>query len=93
MTMPLPSISIPYNLLVQDEKQREITEANTVPTMAFNAVEDKKSDSFSVNTGKSYPTPVSGYGKKLNSFYCNHCKMPGHSIERCWKVHGYPSKH
>lgn len=24
------------------------------------------------------------------SYFCNHCKIPGHNIERCFKIHGYP---
>lgn len=95
MMMPLPSISTTYNLLIQDEKQREITDANIVPSMALTAIEDKKNELIFVNRGKPYsnPSPTLGYWKKLNSFYCNHCKMPCHSIERCWRVHSYPPKH
>ena len=26
-------------------------------------------------------------------YYCDHCKIPGHSIQRCFKVHGYPPGH
>ena len=30
--------------------------------------------------------------KKTNSqFFCEHCKIHGNNIERCWKIHGYPS--
>ena len=24
---------------------------------------------------------------------CDHCKIPGHSVQRCFKVHGYPPGH
>ena len=26
-------------------------------------------------------------------YYCDHCKVPGHSIQRCFNVHGYPPRH
>ncbi|XP_074374761.1 uncharacterized protein LOC141715181 [Apium graveolens] len=29
--------------------------------------------------------------KPGSNYYCIHCKVPGHSIERCFKIHGYPS--
>lgn len=63
------------------------------PAMAFTTTENKKPDTVDVYKGRSYSNSghTLGYGKKLNSYYCNHCKMPGHSIERCWKVNGYPS--
>ncbi|CAO2824658.1 unnamed protein product [Amaranthus hypochondriacus] len=32
-----------------------------------------------------------GIGSKRGStYYCDHCKIPGHSIERCFKHNGYP---
>jgi len=27
-----------------------------------------------------------------NSLWCTFCKKPRHTIERCWKLHGKPSK-
>lgn len=29
--------------------------------------------------------------KKIHSYFCDHCKTHGHSLERCWKVYGYPT--
>jgi len=26
-------------------------------------------------------------------YFCDYCKVPGHSIQRCFKVHGYPPRH
>ena len=25
-----------------------------------------------------------------NTFFCDHCKVSGHTIQRCYKLHGYP---
>lgn len=25
-----------------------------------------------------------------SNWFCDHCKVPGHGIERCYKLHGYP---
>lgn len=27
---------------------------------------------------------------RYNNYYCEHCKMSGHTIQRCYKLHGYP---
>lgn len=32
-------------------------------------------------------------GVKRPNYYCSHCKMSGHSLERCWKGHGYPPRY
>lgn len=29
-------------------------------------------------------------GRSGSGYYCDHCKIPGHTMERCWKIHGYP---
>ncbi|KNA07323.1 hypothetical protein SOVF_173010, partial [Spinacia oleracea] len=31
----------------------------------------------------------SGY-KKPSSYFCDHCKVNGHSTERCFRLHGFP---
>lgn len=81
MMTPLPSISVAYNLLVQDEKQREITSLNNhTSTMAFAATDDKKSFDSSYRT-KYHTNP--GRRGFSTSLYCDHCKIPGHTMDRC----------
>ncbi|XP_074328421.1 uncharacterized protein LOC141666331 [Apium graveolens] len=31
-----------------------------------------------------------GDTRRTNSFFCDHCKMTGHTMQRCYKLHGYP---
>lgn len=32
-----------------------------------------------------------GYRKEgQRSAYCTYCNMPGHTVDRCYKKHGYP---
>ncbi|KAL8149308.1 hypothetical protein AgCh_006352 [Apium graveolens] len=35
-----------------------------------------------------WKAPNSGNAKR--TYYCTHCQISGHSLERCFKVHGYP---
>lgn len=30
---------------------------------------------------------------RYNTYYCDHCKMSGHSIQRCYKLNGYPQNY
>lgn len=39
---------------------------------------------FGIGNGSNFKK-----GGKPN-YFCNHCKIPGHSMERCFKLHGYP---
>ncbi|WOH06718.1 hypothetical protein DCAR_0626146 [Daucus carota subsp. sativus] len=29
--------------------------------------------------------------RKFNQYFCDHCKTPGHTAQRCYKLHGYPA--
>lgn len=28
--------------------------------------------------------------KKGANYFCTHCKISGHSVDKCFKIHGYP---
>lgn len=30
-------------------------------------------------------------GKKPNGLYCEHCKYTGHTVDKCYIIHGYPA--
>lgn len=32
------------------------------------------------------------WSQKKSYYFCENCKISGHSIERCFKIHGYPGK-
>ena len=90
MMSPFPSISQAYSLLVQEERQRQVktelhflgenasltANANRQPTQP-----EKQPDNWKTN-----------FRKSDNRRFCDHCKRSGHSIDRCFKLHGYPSK-
>ena len=42
------------------------------------------------NTYKKIEKYASGSKKSNSAFFCEHCKVHGHTIDLCWKVHGYP---
>ncbi|KAL2901944.1 Retrovirus-related Pol polyprotein from transposon RE1, partial [Bienertia sinuspersici] len=38
----------------------------------------------------SFQSRYNNNKRPASSYYCSHCKIHGHSYERCFKVHGYP---
>jgi len=28
-------------------------------------------------------------GRRVSQCFCDHCKRPGHAMEKCYKLHGY----
>ncbi|XP_070020540.1 uncharacterized protein [Nicotiana sylvestris] len=82
MIKPLPSVGNVYNILLSDEKQRHVSSASQFSS---------QSASFHAGTSKpSFPSKVSFEGTR-NSLICKYCKKPGHSIDKCYNLHGYPS--
>ncbi|KAL2901313.1 Retrovirus-related Pol polyprotein from transposon RE2 [Bienertia sinuspersici] len=47
---------------------------------------------FSQNNTASASRPLPGNKRPVSSYFCNYCKVPGHSISRCFKLHGYPPR-
>ncbi|GAB4843648.1 hypothetical protein Ancab_040471 [Ancistrocladus abbreviatus] len=84
MMNPLPTVGQAYALLVQEERQREIRASSQV---MYDAA------SFSTELQKGWQQYKNG-GKaevKKSSLVCNYCKKSGHTIDRCYKLHGYPN--
>lgn len=100
MQQPLPTLSNAFRLFSQEERHQQIAGAGVnTETMAFMA-DTKKGNFKSSYTGNSQKTaygsnngktsnPSTG-AKKGSNYYCTNCKIQGHSLERCFKVHGYP---
>ncbi|XP_019259221.1 PREDICTED: uncharacterized protein LOC109237378 [Nicotiana attenuata] len=98
MMQPLPSLDTVYNILLQDESQRHV---NSTPQ--FNS----ESASFNANASHFpkplLPPPKQQYNQRVafdqkmhvdqtrGSLFCRYCKKPGHLIDKCYKLHGFPS--
>ena len=78
---PIPSVDKVYSLLVQDERQRSVGHSNNGPFVESTALAAKTmnfgSGSKTFKKGKERPT-------------CSHCGLLGHTVEKCYKIHGYP---
>lgn len=89
MKSHLLSISQVYCLLHQKESQREIHSSGHFMSDAT---------SLNVNTSRftnqsSAPghfPKKSGFDSKKSILHCNYCKKTGHTIDKCYKIHGYP---
>ena len=82
MRSPLPPIGQVYNLLLQDETQREIQ----APQSHFMA----ESASMNVNVNKPQFASANVYKPKAK-MQCTYCKKPGHLVEKCYRLHGFPA--
>ncbi|XP_060215472.1 uncharacterized protein LOC132642235 [Lycium barbarum] len=91
MTTPLPSIGHAYSLVVQDEKQAEIQHTPPYPTDSASFIAAGQSyQNNRINTGDN-KGQRGFYDNKRNSLVCTYCKRPRHSVEKCYRLHGYPA--
>ncbi|XP_041017107.1 uncharacterized protein LOC121259546 [Juglans microcarpa x Juglans regia] len=75
---PIPSLSEVYALVQQEEKRKQLSNP---PTLHDTLALATKSTFFS---NRDNPKPY-GPPRREKSF-CSHCKIPGHSLERCFKA-------
>ena len=79
---PIPSVDKVYSLLIQDEKQRLVGQgSNNGPF-----VESITLTAKAVNLGSGSKT----FKKRKERPTCSHYGLLGHTIKKCYKIHGYP---
>ncbi|KAF5447720.1 hypothetical protein F2P56_033249, partial [Juglans regia] len=77
---PMPSIDRVLSLTLQEEKQRKVVGS---PLMTETAA------LFSKNVNLP-GTMIKNYQKQRPKPICTHCGLTGHTVDRCYKLHGYP---
>nr|XP_016481241.1 PREDICTED: uncharacterized protein LOC107802288 [Nicotiana tabacum] len=100
MMNPLPSLDNVCNILLQDEKQRQKTlNTHFTPDLAsFNAntttptrfplhFQSQGQYTQKVNFDSPNQRLVSNQNKDL---FCKYCKKSGHTIDKCYKLIGFP---
>ena len=86
MMEPLPAMNKVFSLVVQEERQRGIG----VPSMTANG------DSIALYTRSEMPRHnYGGRGQfwKKDRPICNHYGVTGHIVDKCYKLHGFPSSY
>lgn len=96
MMSPLPSISQVYSMLIQEEKQREIRSAGHFFGDSASLTAEFHKPKFTYKEGpERFDDKTSSRSEKFegrrSSLFCNYCKKPGHSIEKCYRLHGFPA--
>ena len=81
---PLPPLNKVFSLVIQQERQF-LTDGGLETRSLVNAVES--SSQRSTRSGSPRPRSGSGSGAKR---LCSHCGRTGHTVDTCYKKHGYP---
>ncbi|XP_021859730.2 uncharacterized protein [Spinacia oleracea] len=84
------SCTLTQQLLKTQQKQRLI--------QFLMKLNDKRFDNkpYKCSYNNSPTSQYAGTGSQYKNFtsrnnlYCEHCKMRNHTVDKCWKLHGYP---
>ena len=102
ITEPLPALNKAYSLILQEEKRRQVGQADLViePTALY--ANNPNSKGFQghqgwnqVHQGWNQGVPQGNQGGKNGNakkerHVCTHCGIVGHVADKCYKLHGYP---
>ncbi|KAK9666822.1 hypothetical protein RND81_14G213600 [Saponaria officinalis] len=97
MQNPLPKLSLVYNNLLQEERQREIHNSTQfqINSASFYARNNRSRPPYGVNSfshnQRVPPTPVSRkpistVSNEFNTLECRYCKKLGHTIDKCFRL-------
>ncbi|XP_075087815.1 uncharacterized protein LOC142169799 [Nicotiana tabacum] len=91
LTSPLPSLGQAYSMVIQDEKQREIHVSPVYPGESASFIAAQHGAVGKGNNVRDFKGKKSGYEGKKNNSTCSYCKKPGHVVEQCYRLVGFPS--
>ena len=90
---PLPPLSKVFSLVIQEERQHSISYGLNSEQLIFSDP-NASATASSVHSTSNSPTLAlaSNYNAKPKQDrpLCSHCGMQGHTIDKCYKLHGYP---
>ncbi|XP_038896588.1 uncharacterized protein LOC120084843 [Benincasa hispida] len=91
---PEPSINRAFSLVAQeiDQKAYSSSFGNAISSSNVTALLVKNGSSASHQTAPSYSRNTN-QNKKKDKPICTHCNIQGHTIDHCYKLHGYPPGH
>ncbi|KAL9679517.1 hypothetical protein QQ045_017381 [Rhodiola kirilowii] len=101
-TRPRPGLDETYSTVLDDEAQHNITKPVTLEASAlYNAHNNTTTDRLYKNYSDRQGTNSLGNSNSAGSasmrnrrqLLCTHCNTPGHTMDTCYKLNGYPPGH
>ncbi|XP_035548490.1 uncharacterized protein LOC108981968 [Juglans regia] len=80
---PFPSMNKVISLVLQEEKQREISLETSVPSLESVAALTARPAKIGTNVAKQT-------NFRKDKPVCSHCGYTGHTSEKCYRIHGFP---
>ncbi|XP_055814223.1 uncharacterized protein LOC129883625 [Solanum dulcamara] len=100
---PLPNVNVAYSILIQDEKQRKVYVNQQYPSESSSCLSINQHkytpydqpiqkisnyDQYNQKYGNYEQKGKGKFDTRKNNLTCSHCKKPGHSIDKCYRIVG-----
>lgn len=83
MLKPIPTIEEAFNIVAQDERQRSIKPPTRLDNPTF--------QSSVASPTQAEASLITAYAaRQAQRPVCTHCGKSGHTVQKCFKIHGYP---
>ncbi|XP_074342928.1 uncharacterized protein LOC141680659 [Apium graveolens] len=93
----VPSLSVAYSLLLQEENQRDISSTSVVSTdyvaLSVRNQENQGGNMTYYSTNRHWKVNTGKRTVTNSSVICEVCHMSGHNKDKCFCVHEYPACH
>jgi hypothetical protein len=93
MLNPFPPINKVFSLVIQEERQKEVSNS-------IGSINQNSSALFTKSVASTAPTPprvavaqprfVKNTPFRKDRPTCSHCGISGHTMEKCYRLHGFP---
>ena len=92
MMVPFPTISQAYSLLVQEERQRMVkSETQFLSDNASLSAAAVPKQTIQQDRQEPWRNGQKKTDSKRSQLFCDHCERTSHSIDKCHRLHGFPS--
>ncbi|KAF7115429.1 hypothetical protein RHSIM_RhsimUnG0055800 [Rhododendron simsii] len=94
LMQPLPDTRRVYSLVLQQEKQIEVSlNRDSMNHHAMLADHKSQAPTYSFADQNNKMIQVHQVQKQKNTLHCSYCDQDYHSVERCYYLHGFPVGH
>lgn len=90
MLKPIPTIEEAFNIVAQDERQRNLKPVVQTESVALQTYGSAPATTPDYVDSSAYVAAYNTYRPRGNRPLCTHCGQLGHTIAKCFKLHGYP---
>ncbi|KAF7148530.1 hypothetical protein RHSIM_Rhsim03G0044200 [Rhododendron simsii] len=94
LMQPLPDTRRVYSLVLQQEKQIEVSlNRDSMNHHAMLADHKSQAPTYSFADQNNKTIQAHQVQKQTNTLHCSYCDQDYHSVERCYYLHGFPVGH